>query len=207
MSSYNANYTPPSATAAGNLTITHFSDDLPASTNSKSSVSPFSNDDTTLGEIASYVRAGVSTVRNNGEYVRRVVSLSEELYARSAAANRLQWWFPYPVNDASLEHKKGMTVAVNNLFKVPFPSLSFSAPSPLAPDNYTRFYAFDSWAHYLRIWPGNPTLDPQTGRWSKNEGSARTFFRVEKGMGEKVKEVVRRDFEGQWDDGGVKAKL
>ena len=96
---------------------------------------------------------------------------------------------------------------MNNLYKVPFPSISFTAPSPSAPDVHSRFYAFDSWDHYLRIWAGNPTRDSKTGRWNKNEGSARTFFRVEKGAGNRVKEIVRKDFENWRDDDSFKAKL
>lgn len=218
VSSYNSTYKPPSISAAGNLTITHFSDDLPPSTYASSTSSPFSKGDTSLGEIAAFVRSGVATTKSDGEYVRRVIALSEELYPRSASAGRLQWWFPYPVTrdtsssfspSSSTHHKekRGTTVAINNLYKVRFPALAFAAPSASVPDPCSRFYSFDSWAHYLRIWPGNPTRDPRTGRWERNEGSARTFFRVKIGLGDKVREIVKKDFEGWKEGADIRAKL
>jgi hypothetical protein len=61
--------------------------------------------------------------------------------------------------EARKDSKTGVTVAINNLSNVDFPAIHFaetvSGAGSAAPIR-SRFYTFDSWAHYLRIWKGNP---------------------------------------------------
>ena len=120
---------------------------------------------TPLSTLAQTIHRSVSIPRTDGEHVRRVVALSEELYARSTKAGRLQWWFPYIPGegfDGSNDTHQGVTAAVNNLSNVDFPAIHYSESSRMGREREnereirSRFYTFDSWAHYLRIWKGNP---------------------------------------------------
>ena len=163
MSTLHPTYRAPSRTAAGNLTLTHFID-VPSNS---STSSPISSSLTPLSTLAQTIHRSVSIPRTDGEHVRRVVALSEELYPRSTANGRLQWWFPYVPGEGFDEdagrgkQHVGVTVAINNLSNVDFPAIHFAETKegdeagngvPIR----SRFYTFDSWAHYLRIWKGNP---------------------------------------------------
>lgn len=163
MSSLHPTYRAPSRTAAGNLTLTHFVDVPPLSPSTIPS--PLVPCHTPLATLAHTIHRSVTIPRTDGEHVRRVVALSEELYPRSTAGGRLQWWFPYVPGEGFDEgagegaKNVGVTVAINNLSNVDFPAIHFAEGADSSLDSApirSRFYTFDSWAHYVRIWKGNP---------------------------------------------------
>lgn len=91
---------------------------------------------------------------------------------------------------------------------------SFFCSSPRAPiqsshfgfgTHRTKFFTFPANEHYLRVFPPNPVpltnpdgsavIDPKTGEqvWEDRQGGAHAFFRVRKGLKQKMLDIVDAD--------------
>ena len=69
----------------------------------------------------------------------------------------------------------------------------------------TKFFTFPANEHYLRVFPpnpvpltnadGSPLVDPKTGEqlWQDRQGGAHAFFRVRKGLKQKMLDIFEAD--------------
>ena len=56
----------------------------------------------------------------------------------------------------------------------------------------SRFYIYEAWERYLRLWQDNPTKRAD-GTWEPNQDGVRVFFRVKSQYKNKLLKMVEED--------------
>jgi len=139
--------------------------------------------------MAKVIREQIKRVRDP-ENLHRLVALSNELFSRTIETGRLFWWWPSEGG-----------IGINNMYKGPIRSIHFGYPESM------RFYTYDSWEQYFRIWPANPVKLPD-GTWQTYEGGADICFRIKNAQWADVMRTLKEDLTKMTSsDGDLRSKL
>ncbi|KAH8109365.1 hypothetical protein DFH11DRAFT_1515645 [Phellopilus nigrolimitatus] len=127
-----------------------------------------------IGALASVVRETIR-ITQDPKSLHDCIALCEQRFSEMGRTNQIPWMFPGE-----------RILAANLLHRVPFHTQHFGA-------GQCCFYLYPSNENYIRVFEANP-IRMSDGTWHACGGSLHAYFRVPRGMAEKVYETVKRDF-------------